>query len=276
MAKLSETKKRVITTLLFLPILLYSIFSSYTIIFFILILVVILLAQKEFYSLFKTSSLQEIIGIIISMVLASGFYFMAHELSFKIIPFYLVFSLIVEVFRKNKNITKEVGIGLLGVVYIGWLLSHLLILKNTQGNFFVFLVFLITWLSDIAGYFIGRYWGKRKIFLSISPNKTIEGTTATFLTAFFVTLLTHFIVKNFYTQCNFGYFNIIQILVLGILMGFGCILGDLAESLFKRSVEAKDTSNLIPGHGGVLDVIDSLLFTGVIMYYFNEFKTLLW
>ena len=139
-------------------------------------------------------------------------------------------------------------------------LSHLQALFNIDmGCKLIWLLFLCTWASDTFAYFVGTAIGSHKIAPSISPNKTVEGILGSFLG----TVLTSVVFGHFL----FG-FELMHMMILGVIMAIAATLGDLAESMIKRFAGVKDSGFLIPGHGGVLDRFDSLLFTAPIFYYF--------
>jgi len=150
-----------------------------------------------------------------------------------------------------------------GIVYIGWLLSHLVALRGLEdGRNWVFLALLATFGSDTAAYFTGRALGKHKLAPNISPGKTWEGTIAGFLGAIIIGLL--FTIPS-PLSLPLGYGSAI---ILGLLISVFGQLGDLVESLLKRNMGVKDSGKLLPGHGGALDRIDSVVFAGVVVYYY--------
>lgn len=148
-----------------------------------------------------------------------------------------------------------------GVAYIGFLGSHLVLLRglDDDGDWVVLAVFA-TFGADTAAYFVGRTVGRIRIAPAISPGKTLEGTAAGIVGGF-----ASVIALNWVTGLDASAADIIP---LGFLIPAGAVIGDLAESLVKRGVGVKDTSELIPGHGGFLDRIDAVLFTGPLVYYF--------
>jgi len=115
-----------------------------------------------------------------------------------------------------------------------------------------------TWAYDTGAYFVGSKFGKRRFLSHISPHKTYAGALGGFVPCLIVSAAAKFIL-------NFGFYHI---LILGVLISLAAQAGDLAESLFKREAGAKDSGVVIPGHGGILDRIDSLLFTMVVGYYY--------
>jgi phosphatidate cytidylyltransferase len=151
------------------------------------------------------------------------------------------------------------AITLTGALYVGGLLGHLISLRNLPRGFeWLLLTCIVTWTCDTGAYFAGSLWGKHGFFTHISPHKTWEGAIAGFATGIVAALIVgHFVGLALW-----------QSLALGAILVLGVTAGDLAESLIKRQVGVKDSGNLIPGHGGMLDRVDSLLFAGTIVYYF--------
>ena len=146
-----------------------------------------------------------------------------------------------------------------GIACIGYVLQNL-------GPLFTFLALISISLSDIAAYEFGRRYGKRKLSENISPNKTVEG----FLAGVFVGGLSMFIVLNNYFELDFA--PTLLIALIFILFG---VLGDLFESRIKRSLDVKDSSDFLPGHGGVLDRVDSQILSFPVLVLFIQFLDLI-
>jgi len=143
--------------------------------------------------------------------------------------------------------------GLAGVTYIGGLLGALSLLRMTRdGRVWALFVLLVTWATDVGAYAGGHLWGKHKLAPTISPGKTWEGAVSGILSAAFAGLV---LSKPFNFWAGFS-------IMAGCILGVLAQLGDLTESLLKRYAGVKDSGDLIPGHGGILDRFDSLLFTG--------------
>ncbi|HET9951282.1 MAG TPA: phosphatidate cytidylyltransferase [Candidatus Eisenbacteria bacterium] len=162
---------------------------------------------------------------------------------------------------------------LLGVFYIGWLGTHIVLLRElpwvlgepyARGAAYAMLPFVMVWCCDTAAYLVGRAFGRRRLMPEVSPRKTAEGAWAGLLAA---------IAAAFLARATFARFLTVgDAALLGFFVGVFGQLGDLVESLLKRDSEAKDTSQLIPGHGGVLDRFDSLFFAAPVVYYFLLFR----
>lgn len=149
---------------------------------------------------------------------------------------------------------------LLGVVYVTIPLCLLVwVWKQYDGPFYVMFALVVIWAGDTTAYFIGKNLGKHKSSPRISPNKTWEGTIASFVAALLVGLI---YARYFWDD---GY---VEPILLAAALNIAGQFGDLAESALKRSAGVKDSSNLVPGHGGVLDRIDALLFAAPVLWYY--------
>jgi len=179
-----------------------------------------------------------------------------------LLTFVAVFSLIWLVFRSPvKEAAANWVWSLAGIIYIGWMLSHLIPLRGLEaGRDWVLFTIFATFAADTAAFFIGRAWGRHSLAAAISPGKTWEGAIGGFLGAIASALLLAVILPGIPLYWH--------IVLLGALIGVFAQLGDLSESMLKRSVGVKDSGSLIPGHGGLLDRLDSLLFTIVVVYYY--------
>ncbi|GAB4270062.1 phosphatidate cytidylyltransferase [Thermincola ferriacetica] len=154
------------------------------------------------------------------------------------------------------------ALSLTGTIYLGWLLSHILLLRALEFGFYLVLfVFMATWFTDTMAYFVGSGIGRHKLAPTISPKKTIEGAVGGLIGSTLAGLLMSFFLKEV---------PMIHLLVIGFLAGIVGQAGDLVESAMKRKAGVKDSGNLIPGHGGVLDRFDSMLFTAPLVYYYVQ------
>jgi phosphatidate cytidylyltransferase len=150
---------------------------------------------------------------------------------------------------------------LAGILYVGWMLSNYVALRGfTQGREWVLFVLFSTFACDTGAFFVGRAWGRRRLAPTISPEKSWEGAVGGFLAACAAASILNVILG---LPSTYG-----EVILLGCLIGVFAQLGDLSESLLKRSAGVKDSGGLIPGHGGILDRADSVAFTGVVVYYY--------
>jgi phosphatidate cytidylyltransferase len=169
------------------------------------------------------------------------------------------------IFRRDTRFQSWVWT-LAGILYLGWTLGHYVALRQLDhGRELVILAVFATFACDTSAFFVGRAWGRHHMAPAISPHKTWEGAIGGFVGAVAAALALRFVL-------NLGDWSLpltyAEAIAVGCLIGVVAQLGDLLESLLKRRAGVKDSGNLIPGHGGVLDRIDSLVFTGVIVYYF--------
>jgi phosphatidate cytidylyltransferase len=155
----------------------------------------------------------------------------------------------------------DVSVLIFGTLYIGFTLGHLLLTRALpDGIFLIFFVVLVTWAGDTGAYYAGMSMGRTPLAPSISPNKTVEGLLGGCLLAVMIAL----IARAWFIPS----FTILDAVVLGLVLTVVGLIGDLSESMFKRSAGVKDSGGLIPGHGGVLDRLDSLLLTAPTYYYY--------
>lgn len=162
--------------------------------------------------------------------------------------------------------TESVSLTLLGMVYVAGMLHYLQGIYFTTGEhgaWFILYFVIVTKFSDVGGYGIGSLLGRHKMFPRISPGKTWEG----FFGAVGVATLASLIFAHF-AQSRMPGVLFTHALILGVLLGTGAVAGDLVESLLKRETGVKDSGGFLPGIGGVLDLVDSLLFNAPIMYAF--------
>lgn len=153
---------------------------------------------------------------------------------------------------------------MLGLCYLPLLLSHIISLRLLeQGRAWIFLTLLAIMGCDTLAYFIGSRFGRRKLYPAISPKKTVEGALGGLVGAIFGVLLVSSIMLP---QLDWS-----DILFLGLILGTAGQLGDLFESFLKRACQVKDSGSMIPGHGGILDRLDSLLFAFPLAYYLAKY-----
>lgn len=151
-----------------------------------------------------------------------------------------------------------------GFLYVGYLLAHILFINDMpNGAIIIWLPFVTAWFSDSCAYFTGVTIGKHKVFPTISPKKTLEGYIGGIIGSGVLTTIFGLIVSRYDSSIG-----IINYVIIGLLCAIASELGDLAASYIKRQTGIKDFGNLIPGHGGILDRFDSILFTAPVVYYY--------
>ena len=175
---------------------------------------------------------------------------------------FLFSSFGITLFSKNQNAVEYLGkitLTLLYTVLPFLLLIKLPFLNNGFNSQLILGIFILTWSSDTFAYLVGRQFGKHKLFERISPKKTIEG----FAGGVFFTLISAYIISIYFTSTP-----LLEWLIIAVIISVFGVLGDLIESMFKRQAQIKDSSQLIPGHGGFLDRLDSIIFATPFIFGF--------
>lgn len=181
---------------------------------------------------------------------------------FDIIILFIAVLLAMTVFSKNKFTFDHASFLLLATTFIGTAFYYLLVARIEGLNYFLFILFII-WATDSGAYFIGKFFGKRKLWPEISPNKTIGGAIGGILFGVIVSILFQLIYpfdKSF-----------TAVIVIAIVISIVGQLGDLVASAIKRHYKVKDFGKIFPGHGGILDRLDSLLFVLIILHIIQFF-----
>src|ERR1043166_7656410 len=168
--------------------------------------------------------------------------------------------------RSNTAVILAISTTLFGLMYVPWLLNFIQKINffpGVEGHYFLLYFVLITKFSDTGAYSVGSLIGRHKMIPRISPGKTWEGFAGALLASVIASLLfVHFFADKMVRM------NPMHAIVLGIVLGIGAVVGDLIESIFKREAEVKDSGKFLPGIGGILDLLDSLLFNAPIMYLY--------
>jgi len=260
--------KRVYSALVLLPLLYVLTRHLPPTAFFVFVSVIILLAQWEFLALFIEKS--HLPSHALAGFTSTGLLLIAMQW-----PAVIDFSLVLAIallgllcyqvgFAPPGNRHLSMFILLFGILYIGYTLGHFLLLRNQQdGSLLVLFVLLVTWAGDAAAYYVGKTWGTRPLAPRLSPNKTVEGFLGGMVVAPVIAWIGHLLFLPIVTP--------VDCLILGILFTILGLLGDLSESALKRYAGVKDSGTLIPGHGGMLDRVDSLLLNAPVFYYYMVF-----
>jgi phosphatidate cytidylyltransferase len=229
-------------------------------------LVVSLIGMHEFFSVIKEKKINALTYV--SYILCIVYYILLdNSMSFHTVVLLLVAAvfimLCIPVIDVKYNFI-DISATIFGFVYIGVFFSFIVLVNNkTYGNYLIWLIFISSWLCDTTAYYVGRYFGKNKLCPKVSPKKTIEGALGGLLGSAAACGIFGFIVRMLGVNIQ-----LIHFIIIGLICGVFCQFGDLAASSIKRHVNVKDYSNLIPGHGGILDRFDSILFASVVVYYY--------
>ncbi len=260
-------KQRIITALIGIPVLIAVIWFGEPW-FTILVAIWGVLAVFEFYRLVAASKVSPLtyFGLIWTLLFILSPHFDYEIVTSPLLASAVVLPLIWLLLRPQKETAfADWAWTIAGILYVGWLLSYLVALRGLDaGRGWVFFVLFTSFGSDTAAFFVGRAWGKRHLAPFISPGKTWEGTIAGVFGAIIVSLG---VDALFNLPIGYG-----QAVLLGLLVSIFGQLGDLVESLFKRNMGVKESGKLMPGHGGLLDRMDSVVFAGVVVYYYVLFS----
>jgi len=271
MAK-SENFKRVIVSLVGVPlILIASYFGGYY--FFTFVAIISLLSFYEFSLLVKNKGANlnlPLGGLIILILLLNQFLNFADFEAIVLLASLCL--LIAELFRNKGSAIFNLGSTFLGIFYIGIFAASLIALRglkfsavesNENGAYLIISILASIWIGDSAAYYGGITFGRHKLFPRVSPKKSWEGAIFGFIFSIGTLILTRMLVLNFLSWKN--------VLAIGIIIGTIGQIGDLVESLLKRDSEVKDSSSLIPGHGGFFDRFDSLLFSAPAIWLYLKY-----
>jgi phosphatidate cytidylyltransferase len=262
--------KRILVALAAIPLLLGVTFLSPTLPFKILVVLALLLALQELFQLMpdqRTQPLNWVAHFSLLLILLPAFdqfipYFKEREsvvLGLLFLSLTFLFSS-----RPPHEMLTSVSLTYFGVLYFGILGGYFLLLRDLpRGSWLLLFVYVATWAYDTGGYFVGRFFGRHKMTPRVSPKKSWEGSLGGFVFTFTGLFLLWKFIPVY--QEIFGFKDI---LILSLLMSLFGQLGDLVESMIKRSLSAKDSGSFFPGHGGIFDRIDSLLFNAPILFYY--------
>lgn len=283
MKSMAEINQRIIVAVFAITVVAALIFLSYIpIVNWLLVLTAAALAgvgMWEYAQLAKAKGLQPasalMIIVAVSEVIAfyiSLTYPQLSKLALLIIVLGLV-SFFVFHFQNITNALLHVAVELFGVCYLALPFSFMLVILHPfshqshiqDGRWWLFYLIVVTKITDIGGYFIGKMFGRHPLAPHLSPKKTIEGAIGGLLSAIFLSVAMSVLSKTF--SISSFHLDIFDAVWMGLVIGILAQVGDLAESLLKRDAVVKD-SNKLPGIGGILDMVDSLIFTSPVVYFF--------
>ena len=258
-------RRRLVSALLVIPFLYVVIRHMPPLAFFGLIAVASVLAVRELYALyFKTSeSTAGLLGMTLTVAVLSSFQWPA------VLPPGLILFFSIAAVMGLRLLARPTGgdgfsetaVSVFGILYVGLTMGHLLLTRALpDGVFLIFFVALVTWAGDTGAYYAGITFGHTRLAPAVSPNKTVEGLIGGCLLAVAAAVAARYSFLPIFTAAEAA--------CLGVVLTLAGLAGDLSESMLKRSAGVKDSGALIPGHGGVLDRLDSLLFTAPTYYYY--------
>jgi phosphatidate cytidylyltransferase len=228
----------------------------------------------EFYRMMECKGIRpyKTVGIIAGLGVSWYVYFQEGVFSSLFVTVVLALVMVMELFRREGGLAVfHISTTILGVFYVAWFGSHIILLRQLgesspwgdRGGWFVILAFALAWMNDTGAYFFGSAFGRTKLLPRVSPNKSVEGAIGGLALA----LATAFVAQHTFAS----FLTWWDALALGTISAVAATLGDLVESLIKRDAKIKDTSHALPGHGGMLDRFDSVLFVAPFVYYYLRF-----
>jgi len=253
--------KRVIMAAVILPLLISYIYFLPPVYYLGLLILVAVLAMREFYAMYNVPSRLCVPAIIAGGILLYASCIHPQYVQGGFMGAFLLF-LVMRLFAGKTPLGSMAELGPLGTGFFyipGFLTFQWMLRSRADGAAYVLLLYFAVWMADSSAYYIGTYLGRRRLYPSISPNKTVEGAVGSLLGG----AGGSFIAKS---TMSLPDISMTAAIVAGVVVGVSTLVGDLIESMFKRDAGVKDSSGIIPGHGGLLDKIDGLLVSGPVFY----------
>jgi phosphatidate cytidylyltransferase len=275
---------RFISTVALWSVALLIMFTGYEILFWVLISAFGLIGLWEFYRMLDHKGLPnfKITGMICGAVMLAGsFYYFSkigpagsYDFEVAVLLFFLLTVFGRQMFARLRNDEplQTMAYTLFGLLYVLWLFNFITKIVyltprsssgQVTGQFYVLYLIAVTKFSDMGAYLTGSAIGRHLMVPHISAKKTWEGLVGAIVLALLCSLALYKLMPGHLSVLNWKHAT-----VLGLLLGIAAVLGDLAESIIKRSTDVKDSGNLLPGIGGALDLLDSLLFTAPLMFFY--------
>ncbi|MDP2939277.1 MAG: phosphatidate cytidylyltransferase [Candidatus Omnitrophota bacterium] len=259
--------KRIITSSILIIVAILSVVNNW--IFVIVVSALIILGLWEFFGLVEKKGIHiyKYFGVVIGAIIPLSIYFRFEltknwELLFIVLALLFIF-LLQFTRRETSDALSGISTTLFGVLYVAWFFSFLIKVKLLPfGSGLLAFILLVTKLGDIGAYLVGTKWGRRALIARISPKKSIEGAVGGLVFSILAAVASKPLLPN---HTIFSYWRLV---LVGAFFGVVGQLGDLSESLIKRDCQVKDTGRFLPGLGGVLDMMDSLLFTAPAFYFY--------
>lgn len=259
--------KRLVIALIVLPVLYFYLMKLPAAYFFMLLLIVSAAAQSEFYSMYRIRGVLKTLGLLSGIALLSAFFISGNLVSVVLASSFIIISSVRLIGKKDPTASlNDTAPVMLALLYIPLLLGFQYLIREKGPEWILFLYGCV-WASDSLAYYIGKTIGKKKLYSEISPNKTVAGAFGSLLGG---ALAGWLLSTAFIPLISFR-----EAIAIGTVIGGTTIIGDLVESMFKRDAGVKDSGSIIPGHGGILDKIDGVLFAGPVFYWTSKVFDLL-
>ena len=267
---MGEFIKRALTAVLFVIVLIAGI-NLHPVGFIATFLGIALLANYEFYGLVKKAKASPqiatgLIAVVLLFAAVTSHIYCEKAVLYQLLILLVFLSFIIELYRKKENPFANIAYTILGIIYVAlpFALLIYLVFQNGVEQFrpdIVMGMFIMIWVNDTGAYLVGVNFGKNRLFERISPKKSWEGSIGGGI----ATLLAAWACSYFSQELN-----LVLWLSVGLIIAVVGGLGDLVESLFKRSINVKDSGSILPGHGGLLDRFDAILIVAPMVFVFLE------
>jgi phosphatidate cytidylyltransferase len=262
--------KRVLSGLLFLPIFYLFTWKLPATYFLALVMAAAVLGQYEFYRMAQTRGIRPValLGSALgSLVVLDAYHPLFPAAGALLLAACLIAIMVVRLFstRPVEGAIEDVSATFMGIVYVALLFGFQVSIRTgTDGRQWLVFLYFIIWASDVGAYSIGIPFGRHRLYEKISPKKSIEGLIGALVASAGMALLCRW---WFMPSINTG-----SVVGIALVLAAAGTIGDLVESLFKRSAGVKDSGTIIPGHGGILDRMDSMLFAAPVLYYYLRMR----
>jgi phosphatidate cytidylyltransferase len=262
--------KRVISGLLFLPVFYVVTWQLPPVYFMVLVLAAVAVGQYEFYRMAQARGFhpQKALGTALGVLAVVWFYSpLFPDENFLVLTVALLLIIAGRLFssRPVDGALEDIATTFFGVCYVAMLFAfQVLIRTSVNGKQWIVFLYFIIWASDIGAYSIGIPFGRHRLYEKVSPKKSIEGLVGALLASTGMALL-----------CRLWFMPVMgtwEAIVIALVLSAVGTVGDLAESLFKRAAGVKDSGGIIPGHGGILDRMDSMLVAAPVLYYYLKLR----
>lgn len=261
-----EVWKRTLGWLIVIPTFIFTAYLG-GVVFLVAVMLMVSIAAQEFYFLAERCNIGafRITGTVFSTLLPAIAFLGGSEIFHIMVVLFALTILALPIYKRQvrKDLSTDIQVSsatILGMLYVGWTSSYLILIRNMGGGFNYFLFFfLLIIATDTSSYYFGKFIGKTKVFGFISPGKSVQGYLGGLSIALFFAYIISYLLPVVELRC---------VLAFGGLIAISGQLGDLVESSLKREAKVKDAGTLLPGFGGILDRFDSLIFASPIVYFF--------
>jgi phosphatidate cytidylyltransferase len=251
--------KRLIVAGVLLPVIYLYVMYLPSRYFLFLLIFISILAVSEFYSMYHVAGILRYLCLFFSACIL-GISYISKDLLLDIIILSILVIMVIRLLIKKEPLSAlyDISPPILGLLYIPVFLAFQTQIRKVGPEWIIFL-YASVWASDTMAYYLGKWIGKRRLYKEVSPNKTVAGAVGSFIGGVIGVLLLRATLVPLLTASS--------AVLIGIIIGSISIVGDLVESMFKRDAGIKDSGVIIPGHGGILDKIDGVLFASPVLYW---------